>query len=744
MSHAVSAEQTYRASCLKYLENLVANRNFAEAVKYFESLADSVISGNDIESGMILRLAANAYGSSHKFPKALQLIRSAIAVISNASGEADQLAECYIILGNLLRDMGNYDEAVRSFRDAESIFRRNGNISGTGRALNRLAGVHFFRGDLNRSLEYLLNAVESAKGAGDKKRLACLFGNIGRVYTLLGKLDQAEDNIRMNIELSHEFDNETDLARAYLSLGYVQIQQLKFDSAAMSLDRGYEYIRSNKMDREEVMYFTYAGELAIKEGRLDEAEKTLIRAFAQGSRIASQSFLSARPLRHLAEVSLTRGNYRKALATANKALVLFRKLNDTIEIGALSRIVAECQLNLGHVDSARESYRRAINILEDCQAAFELAETLANAGVAEIFTSGQKMMYLCRAEDRYHKCGLDAQALGIQRLIGDCEVAVPSAKESQANEKASEFPTKNERMQQIIRQMNLLRHTDIPILLTGETGTGKDYLARYFHSITRPDKPYVAINCAALPETLIESELFGHHRGAFTGADTSQPGLFVEANGGVLLLDEIGELPLILQAKLLNVIESRRLRPLGSTDEIKLDIIIIAATNRNLADMVEAGTFRRDLYYRLAGVTFELPPLRERKEDIPQLLELFMRRRNMLNGSGPEPELVQRFVEFDWPGNVRQLENRVKQLAALSSMAQDGSYLELARSFFDEKREEETRSLFERVEQFEKRLLTEALVTAGGNKSQAARLLNIHESTFRAKMKRYGLSETLN
>ena len=742
MSHAVSAEQSYRASCLKYLENLVANRNFIEAIKYFESLAGSVISDNDIESGMILRLAANAYGSSHQFPKALQLIRSAIAVISNASVEADQLAECYMILGNLLRDMGNYDEAVRSFRDAESIFRRNGNISGTGRALNRLAGVHFFRGDLNRSLEYLLNAVESARSAGDKKRLAYLFGNIGRVYTLLGKLGQAEDNIRMNIELSHEFDNETDLARAYMSLGYVQIQQGKFDSASMSLDRGYEYIRSNRMNREEVMYFTYAGELAIKEGRLDEAEKTLIKAFAQGSRIASQSFLSARPLRHLAEVSLARGNYRKALATANKALVMFRKLDDAVEIGALTRIVAECQLNLGNVDSARESYRRAINILEDCQAGFELAETLAKAGVSEIFTSGQKMMYLCRAEDHYHKCGLESQALGVQKLIGDCEVAVPAVNASQASEKAGEFPTKNERMKQVIRQMHLLRHTDIPILLTGETGTGKDYLAQYFHSITRPDKPYIAINCAALPENLIESELFGHNRGAFTGADTSRPGLFVEANGGVLLLDEIGELPLMLQAKLLNVIESRRLRPLGSTDEIKLDVIIIAATNRNLA--VEAGTFRRDLYYRLAGVTFELPPLRERKEDIPQLLELFMRRRSMLNGSGPEPELVQRFVEFDWPGNVRQLENRVKQLAALSSMAQDGSYLELARSFFEEKREEETRSLFERVEQFEKRLLTEALVTAGGNKSQAARLLNIHESTFRAKMKRYGLSETLN
>lgn len=299
-------------------------------------------------------------------------------------------------------------------------------------------------------------------------------------------------------------------------------------------------------------------------------------------------------------------------------------------------------------------------------------------------------------------------------------------------------------MQKIINEMNLLRNSNIPILLTGDTGTGKDFLARYFHSIARPNKPYVAINCAALPDTLIESELFGFQRGAFTGADASRPGLFVEANGGVLLLDEIGELPLPLQAKLLNVLESRRLRPLGTTNEITLDIIIIAATNRNLAEMVEAGTFRRDLYYRLAGVTFELPPLRERKEDIPYLLELFMHRHNMLNGGGPEPELVKQFVDYDWPGNVRQMENRVKQMAALSSLAKDGSYLELARSFFEVSREEETRSLFKQVEQFEKRLLVEALIATGGNKSRAARLLSIHEATFRAKMKRHGMSETLN
>ncbi|HDL03003.1 MAG TPA: sigma-54-dependent Fis family transcriptional regulator, partial [candidate division Zixibacteria bacterium] len=271
-------------------------------------------------------------------------------------------------------------------------------------------------------------------------------------------------------------------------------------------------------------------------------------------------------------------------------------------------------------------------------------------------------------------------------------------------------------------------------------GTGKDYLARYFHSIVRPDGPYVAINCAAVPETLIESELFGYHKGAFTGADDNRRGLFLAANNGVLLLDEIGELPLRLQAKLLSVLETKKLRPLGTAREIPLNLIVIAATNRNLYEMVEQNVFRQDLYYRLAGITFELPPLRERKEDIPHLLEFFMRKFGLLDsGQKPETELVRMFVGHDWPGNIRQMENKVKQLSVLASMAKEGSIVELSRKFFEAGNDSETHSLFEQVEQFEKRLLIQALVSANGNKSEAARLLAIHESTFRAKMKRYDL-----
>jgi transcriptional regulator with PAS, ATPase and Fis domain len=175
-------------------------------------------------------------------------------------------------------------------------------------------------------------------------------------------------------------------------------------------------------------------------------------------------------------------------------------------------------------------------------------------------------------------------------------------------------------------------------------------------------------------------------------------GLFEAADGGVLLLDEIGDMPLTLQAKLLGVLERRKVTPLGGTGEVNIDIILVAATNRNLEEMVAQGTFRRDLYYRLSGITLHLPPLRERKEDIPLLLEHLMRRRRLIaEGKGLPAELVRQFIEYDWPGNIRELDNRVKRLEVMAQMVAEGDLVEVARSIFgSEKAEDETANLFVR------------------------------------------------
>lgn len=744
MSQAIRPDITYRSSCFRYLGDLIARRDFVTAIRYFESVQDAVTEQRDCDSGRILRLAAKAYGLSNKFTKALQLIRTAIAVISKENGESDESAECYIVLGDILRDMSKLDEAEKAYRDAESIFRRGGNTVDSGRALNRISGILFFKGDLQGALHCLLEAVETAKKDNNRKRLAYLFGNIGRVYTLLGRLTAAESNLRLNVEVSSEIGDDVETARAWLSLGYVQLQMMNLEAARESLDNALPLIQRLNMTREMAIYLTYTGELALKAGRYDDAETHLNEAYQAGITVADNSFLAARPLRHLADLFVIRGNYRKALTLANRALSMMNKINDALEVAAIYRIQAQCYEYLDRQQAAARAFRKSISMLERRQAKFELADSLAAAGNSGVFRLSQRTMYLCRAEELYDYCHIQPRVREMQRCIGDCEtISSTSTVDTLAGE-ADAFPTHNRKMKQIASQLQLLRNSDLPILLTGETGTGKDHLARYFHSLARPDGPYVAVNCAAVPDSLIESELFGYQRGAFTGADADKTGLFLAANHGVLLLDEVGELPLSLQVKLLSILEEKKLRPLGTAAEVELDIIVVAATNRNLEEMVENGTFRRDLYYRLAGITFELPPLRERKEDIPDLLRLFMKESGLLNGNNPESELVSQFVSYDWPGNIRQLKNKVKQLAALSSMAREGSVVELSRSFFEDRQEAATVSLFDQVEQFEKKLLTEALLAANGNKSEAARLLNIHESTLRAKMKRYDMTAMVN
>lgn len=759
MSRHLTANIEYIQCCQKYLRGLLHRKDFSAAVRYFESMKNSLDDKSDSERASFFCLGSRAYTGLGNPTKGLGLVRCGISILSKTIGDKSKLGQAYMILGDTLRELGFYDEAEHAFRDAESIFRRDDNISEAGDALNRLAGIFYRKSNFKSSLKCLLGAIEFTRKENDQKKLAYLFGNIGRIYGLLGQFEKAEEYIRFNIDLSRKLKDGIEQTRAILSLAYLDIQRYRFDDAKEQLDEALLKIDKYNLTKEKVIYLTYRGELALKQNKYDLSEKFLNEAAAAGHKVAPESYLAVRPQRWLAELKTARGNYRKALSIANKTLIVMKKLGSTAEIGALLKIQAICQEKLEHATKAAKSYLESIRILEHNRIKIELADVLEAAGNSQLFDINKRTMFLCRSEDIYVDIG---SSIMINRLrkkisaIGTSTIST-SAISTGGNVSSSisadvisdnqtpEFITRNNRMKKLISQLRLLKDSDLPILFTGETGVGKDYISRYFHSLARPLGPYVPVNCAAIPDSLIESELFGYHKGAFTGAESDRCGLFRSADKGVLLLDEIGELPLTLQAKLLNILETKRLRPLGSTDEIKLDIRIIAATNRDLSEMVAAGSFRQDLYYRLAGITMELPPLRKRKEDIPHLLKIFMQKTGLLKeNENPEDELVYQFVNYDWPGNIRQMENKVSRLAAMLSITKEGSLVELARSFFEEKLEEDIKTLFEKVEAYEKKLLMEALVSSDGNKSQAARMLSIHESTFRAKMKRYSMGGTVN
>jgi DNA-binding NtrC family response regulator len=304
-------------------------------------------------------------------------------------------------------------------------------------------------------------------------------------------------------------------------------------------------------------------------------------------------------------------------------------------------------------------------------------------------------------------------------------------------------------MQQVLHTMRSVSRNPVNVLMRGESGTGKEVIARLIHQYSdRKDKPFVAVNCASIPENLMESEFFGYEKGAFTGAVTSRGGYFEEANGGTLFLDEIGDMPPAIQPKFLRVIQEGEGCRLGSAKPVCYDLRIISASNKDLRQEVAAGRFREDLFYRIFSVEIPIPPLRERREDIIPLALFFMNKvckRFNKKLAGPSPELLSLFEEYPWPGNVRQLLHEVEHMVALApegqriSMKHCSEELRKGRNARALALVESTRdlSLAERIEELEITSIQEALRRARGNKVQASKLLGITRQGLDKKLKRY-------
>jgi two-component system response regulator GlrR len=299
-------------------------------------------------------------------------------------------------------------------------------------------------------------------------------------------------------------------------------------------------------------------------------------------------------------------------------------------------------------------------------------------------------------------------------------------------------------MQRLFQQVAQIADSDASVLLSGETGTGKEVLARILHANSRRSKgPFVALNCAAISESLFESELFGHIRGAFTNAMTAKRGLFQSANGGTLFLDEIAEMPLSMQVKLLRAVQEREVREVGADYMTKVDVRIITATNKNLAECVKLGTFRHDLYYRVSVVPLNIPALRERRDDIPLLAQHFLKqsaRRANKDVRGFTPAAMHRLMGYPWPGNVRELENAVEKAVVMSR--QDMVLPELLPSG-GASTDIGLKPLTEAKEEFERSYLRNVLQMTGGNISRAAQFAGRYRADFYKMLKKYGLHPSM-
>jgi two-component system response regulator PilR (NtrC family) len=351
-------------------------------------------------------------------------------------------------------------------------------------------------------------------------------------------------------------------------------------------------------------------------------------------------------------------------------------------------------------------------------------------------------------------CSVDEIRLVVEKALEKQDLSAENRKLRRQLQEQTSLPTlmgKSPGMEAVFRLVNQVAPTKTNVLISGESGTGKELVARAIHALSERKKgPFVTVNCGAIPENLLESELFGHVKGSFTGAVSNKLGLFEVADGGSLFLDEIGEMPLSLQVKVLRAIQDRTFKRVGGTSDVRVDVRIICATNRVLEDEVAAGRFREDLFYRLNVIEVRLPPLRERGGDIPQLVHFFLRKYSAeLNKDVGEisPEALSALERYHFPGNVRELENVIERAVTLATSR------ELARECLPEtvlnrpvsaprgRIPQEGLSLDAHLAQYESGLLREAFEAAGGVKKKAASLLGISFRSFRYRLEKLNLEK---
>jgi len=394
-----------------------------------------------------------------------------------------------------------------------------------------------------------------------------------------------------------------------------------------------------------------------------------------------------------------------------------------------------------------------------CSEVFRASMCEADCALRHTMKTGRPVInracYIVNADGRRVPISVSTALLrdGGGRIIGgaetfrDLSVVEELRKELAGRYELGDIVSRSPAMRRLMDVLPQVAASTSTVLIQGETGTGKELLARALHNLSPRNKgPFVTLNCGALPDTLLESEMFGYRAGAFTGAERDKPGRFARAEKGTLFLDEIGDMSPALQVRLLRALQERQYEPLGAVAPVKADVRIVAASNKELAELVQAGAFRADLYYRVNVIRLELPPLRERKEDVPMLAMRFIERLNRREGrdvAGLTPEALALLMAHDFPGNIRELENIIERAFVLCGAR--GGFITpqcLPETLQGAARlPSHPRQRVHAMRAAEARVIQDALDATGGNKTAAARLLNMHKSTLFRKLKSLGLGE---
>jgi len=769
------------------IEALVRQRKFAQALEKINELQNreeiQVFSAE--ERNIYYLWAATLYGLG-RYSEAKTKAERAYDLFRNTS-ENSKVAEIQYILGLVYLDLGDLKNAENYIRDAIATHRRIGNHDEIVTCYNKIARIFFVKSEFRKAIEYLNEAKELSEKIGNFRMAAIVSGNLGRIHALMGNWIAAQDCLLVSVEFNEKHGDELSLCRDQLSLGFVFYLKREFKKADQYLAKAFKVAHENDYLRELVIYHEYMGSLCFDLGVYKKAEDHYNQILEIWETTAPDGDMITQTYRLLAELQVTEKEYEKAFISCQKSLEVSKSLGEKIEEGAAHRILGQIYSVKREKEKSREYFKKSISLLQQVGAKYELAKTYLEAGRSKTFDYYKRLGFLSNAEilfrelnSKYH-LGLVNLAitdlLVEQKDYGKAHIFLAEAerlfKESNDQKELRQIRnlkhsiedtlfqscmiaksngrvtfdnivTENTEMREITEKLKQIKDYDISILLEGETGTGKDLLAKAIHySGRRKDRRFVAVNCAALPESLLENELFGHKKGAYTGADKDQPGLFEEAEGGTLYLDQVEEIPMLTQVKLLRAIEEKEITRLGETKPRKIDVRIISSSIDDLKETVKNGKFRQDLFFRLNTFDITIPPLRDRKEDIPLLVRHFLKEYGVDEKRIKEFErngTLKRFSDYGWPGNVRELENEIKRMVVLAQAGDKNPS-----GFLSEKLGHPTGSqifsnepsLFHQVAEFEKEKIIEALSQSNWIKLRAARLLGIPEATIRNKIKKY-------
>ncbi|MGB2989611.1 MAG: sigma 54-interacting transcriptional regulator [Candidatus Zixiibacteriota bacterium] len=771
----------------EFIESLIEEERFTEALAEIEKAEEAqpvhLLPGEEANVWYLASLCLYKLG---RYKEALARANVAFETLKDTS-ENEKVAQIQEVLGRIHFSLGDLRNAELYAGDAIGTYRRIGNQAGMVKTYNLVARIYFVRCEFEKSIEYLDEARKLSEKLGDSKAEALICGNLGRVYTLSGEWRKAERNLETGFKYHQRTGDSLSLCKDLLSLSFVACLRRDFQRSKRFLARAFELAQKQKFLRELAIYHEYAGQLAHSSGDQNRAETHFLEAIEFSHKAAPEGDINNQAYRLLAELQVAREDFDQALISCQKSLEVSASLGEKIEEGAAYRILGQIYSAKNEKDKSCEYFSKSIAILQQVGAKYELARSYLEAGRSPIFDYYKRLGFLSNAEslfrdlDSKHHLGLVNSAIThllveakdyskAQVFLAEAEILFKQSNDqkelrqvrdlkrsieealchssmiAKANGKVTfeNVMTQNTEMTEIVEKLKQVMDYDISILLEGETGTGKDLIAKAIHfSSSRKDKRFVAVNCAALPESLLENELFGHKRGAYTGADKDHPGLFEEAEGGTLYLDQVEEIPISTQVKLLRSIEEKEITRLGDTKPRKIKVSIISSSIEDLRESVKTGKFRQDLYFRLNTFSVRIPSLRNRKEDIPLLVRHFLKHHGVEEKKVRDFErngTIKRFLEYDWPGNVRELENEIKRMVVLSQAGDRDPCGVLSDKLINptsSRASSEKATLYHQVAEFEKERITEALRQSSWVKLRAARLLGIPEATIRNKIKKH-------